>query len=875
MPLKARAPLGRQLHAHVGSCDGQLTSNMYRLPSTQVVRQLNLLAEDVINADSDTTVSFSDDIESLSQVAFSLVSSNESSRKHAGVVLLQVLVEECSSQRFMQTFPNCGTKLLLVLKAAATDEVRRSTWAALRSLFVRISQMLELPGVRQEGAALAGKLAGALGPIIKRKQGDAESMTGSTAAVEIEAFEALAAALAAVPTAFRSHLKQLGQFAGEALCGEHSSAALRAAASHCLLLLPHVTGQAEQWSDAVQDVLATAHLQLDILYLGLEDPAAAKTYRATVKPDARGLQAGGEPAGTIQNAQMVVLARKRLAALLDCLERLLTQAAPTPVPVPGSAVVQLCARVLSVDSFLQAGRASPSAAAYMELLAVLPGMHAAAAKLLQLLLEVGGGALLPLHKSVTRLLADCLRRLAADPPLFLATSSWLVRREVYTCVAALMRTGGWGPVRDLAAPVMQCMLLELYSVAPGGAAQAPKASGGSKQAKKRKRAKAEDDLAGISSGSALLASAHGLKSLSPAVDMRNAAAQVAALTMVEELYKVGGAILGLEARAQLDATVAHQAATAAAGCERASRSGAAAPHSVQGVRLAAMRALLASVLAPCSHRPPFIAQALHFFRQGLTSADAELRAFCVGALLACEAFMHPRSQSPWPPARSAASATNGAATPSIDYLGVPRLWSAISPAIPTPGLQEDTMQQQQQQISQQDLKTSQHPTAMDTAVSVGAGAREADAKAQPLLASEPAQHAMVTEKNSIGVEVLSRKEPSTATGTAAGEEAGGTGKGAREQATAPAAEAQEMPTMVPAQQTLAVPASLPAVQQPSVVHKFPQAAHPAAKASIRVPQSVATAGQEDMSSDSEGSLPSIDTGSAGSQTSDSDEEMVS
>lgn len=47
------------------------------------------------------------------------------------------------------------------------------------------------------------------------------------------------------------------------------------------------------------------------------------------------------------------------------------------------------------------------------------------------------------------------------------------------------------------------------------------------------------------------------------------------------------------------------------------------------------------------------------------------------------------------------------------------------------------------------------------------------------------------------------------------------------------------------------------------------------QASIGVPQSVATAGQEDVSSDSEGSLPSIDTGSAGSQSSDSDEEMVS
>ena len=77
---------------------------------------------------------------------------------------------------------------------------------------------------------------------------------------------------------------------------------------------------------------------------------------------------------------------------------------------------------------------------------MLPGMHAAAAKLLQLLLEVGGGAILPLHKTVTRLLADCLRRLAADPPLFLATSSWLVRREVphfLHCAAHSLHYSAW------------------------------------------------------------------------------------------------------------------------------------------------------------------------------------------------------------------------------------------------------------------------------------------------------------------------------------------------------------------------------------------------------------------------------------------------
>lgn len=77
-----------------------------------------------------------------------------------------------------------------------------------------------------------------------------------------------------------------------------------------------------------------------------------------------------------------------------------------------------------------------------------------------------------------------------------------------------------------------------------------------------------------------------------------------------------------------------------------------------------------------------------FELQGLGSADPEMRAFCVGALLACEAFVHPRSQSPWPAAASAAPAATGPAVPSTSYLGVPRMWSAISP-IPVPtGVQD-------------------------------------------------------------------------------------------------------------------------------------------------------------------------------------------
>jgi hypothetical protein len=95
----------------------------------------------------------------------------QNSQTLAGVLLLRLAIDECSRQRFLQTFPAWGIKLLGVVKAATATEVRRSVWAALRSLFLRISHMLELPGVRQEGSALAGKLAGALGPLLKRIPG--------------------------------------------------------------------------------------------------------------------------------------------------------------------------------------------------------------------------------------------------------------------------------------------------------------------------------------------------------------------------------------------------------------------------------------------------------------------------------------------------------------------------------------------------------------------------------------------------------------------------------------------------------------------------------------------------------------------------------
>ena len=73
--------------------------------------------------------------------------------------------------------------------------------------------------------------------------------------------------------------------------------------------------------------------------------------RTALKPDAHPLAALGGHAQAL-SAPAMRLALQRAGALLDCLERLLTQSAATPVPLPGHALLQLCSRVLSVDHTL-------------------------------------------------------------------------------------------------------------------------------------------------------------------------------------------------------------------------------------------------------------------------------------------------------------------------------------------------------------------------------------------------------------------------------------------------------------------------------------------------------------------------------------------
>jgi len=150
----------------------------------------------------------------------------------------------------------------------------------------------------------------------------------------------------------------------------------------------------------------------------------------------------------------------------------------------------------------------------------------------------------------------------------------------------------------------------------------------------------------------------------------SAAVQIAALQALEALLTSGGALLPDRWRTEVDAVLASVAMAAATGTISASTSfeeDCGYPEALSGeFQVAAYQALLASLLSPCCHRPPFLAQGLSIFRNGRQEAGTQVAAVCAHALLALEPLIHPRCLPPagTPAAMAAAMATGRATTSS-------------------------------------------------------------------------------------------------------------------------------------------------------------------------------------------------------------------
>lgn len=127
--------------------------------------------------------------------------------------------------------------------------------------------------------------------------------------------------------------------------------------------------------------------------------------------------------------------------------------------------------------------------------------------------------------------------------------------------------------------------------------------------------------------------------------------QISALRALEALLTVGGALRSDRWRAEVDLVLITVAMNASVNLstlqfseeENVSCFEDATSFTTADFQLAAYKALLASLLSPCCHRPPYLSQGLALFRRGRQESGTELAEFCAHALLALEPLIHPRS----------------------------------------------------------------------------------------------------------------------------------------------------------------------------------------------------------------------------------------
>jgi hypothetical protein len=271
-----------------------------------------------------------------------------------------------------------------------------------------------------------------------------------------------------------------------------------------------------------------------------------------------------------------------------------------------------------------------SSARFAELCIALPALRTDVLRLLGSALRCAGSAAAPLVGAAADLLAEHMAIIAVGGARALTPVAPVARLALYAATEELLRLTGMGAPLPLLLAALRCVEWEIY----GRVAEDNKSSGSgrvvgheARQPPKKKPRKGSGgaDTAGIGNG----APSSATDDAGSLAETRRLEAQEAALGMLSTLLTSCTAALDPADRARGDAIAAHAATVAADATRVMCRDLEGDAAALGTLRLAALRALLASVLAPTDHRPAFFPLALRLFREGLVGEGAALIApFC-------------------------------------------------------------------------------------------------------------------------------------------------------------------------------------------------------------------------------------------------------
>ncbi|GAU42217.1 hypothetical protein TSUD_351270 [Trifolium subterraneum] len=552
-------------------------------------------------------------------------------KRWAGISLLGVTCEECSSDRFIESYAMWFQKLLSSLQSQEDSHlVKVAACASISDLLARLSGF---PKFKKDGSASAVKV---VQPVIRMLNDD------NSEAIWEAAVHVICTLITSFPFSIQRHYDSVESAIAVKLVSGGCSDDMMKKLVHCLALLPKSKGDEESWSVTMQKILITINDQLNLTFQGLEDESIRKEFNGLL------IQPGKQPpsplGGCVSTEEASNNTTKRskqsqtvnVSILMSGCCMMLTNTYPVKVNVPVRLLLVLAERILMVNGSLPDMSLPFMTARQQEnVCSELPDLHMCSLELLTAIINATSSQLLPHAASIVRIITKYFKTCALPE----------LRIKIYSIAKTLLISMGVGMALCLSKEVVNNAIADLSIIEKKNAGMlngsttdvstvAPLLANN----KKRKHS-TTGSLQEYDAGGGLGVEVPKKCAMVP-ISLR-----VAALEALETLITVAGALKSEQWRSKVDSlliVIAMDSFKEGSSSEEINGFQKKDPAATAAdLQIAALRALLASFLSVS--RPPYLSQGLELFRRGKQQTGTKLAEFCAHAMLALEVLIHPRA----------------------------------------------------------------------------------------------------------------------------------------------------------------------------------------------------------------------------------------
>ncbi|KAG2650671.1 hypothetical protein PVAP13_1NG198100 [Panicum virgatum] len=617
------------------------------------VRTHGLLTEslpDCAPEDPKLAVAWRAAVDSWVERAVALVESDSAYSCWLGTCFLGMTFQECSNERFAESYSNWYEKILSNLQEPSNLQlVTVISCTSMSDLFVRLAKFLNL---KKEASAFAGRV---VEPVLR--------LLNENGLVADEATDLLRAVIKLYPSSVNRHYNKVESAIVATVMSTEVNIKPSDKFARTLALLPSIRVSEDSWSLMIRRILIVVNNLLNEALVGLEEEKNGHDIMLLLVPP------GADPPPTlgdqVRSGANVHITKKfhvctvpTISALMHCCSVMLTSYYPVQVNVPTRALVALIRRVLLVDGSLHKKLLPSTTSLHQELICFeLPSLHSTFLDLLSATIKGMRSQLLPHGASIIRLVTEYFK-IAKLPSL---------RTKAYSILQLLLTSMGVGTLLHLLEVTVSNAIADLnddggsdMTIINTNPSKVTNESSSKIYSKKRKQEPQVQNSFVSGSEKAAISPRKRKGSSVPIAskamthettgDVRIStplSVKIAALETLEILLNVQGGSLQTDRwRPEVDLLLINVAINACdTGGSYEQKPSTFGGASILDLQLASLKALLASFLSSPYARPPYLAKGIKLFMKGKLEIGTKLADFCSRALLALDVLTHPRALS--------------------------------------------------------------------------------------------------------------------------------------------------------------------------------------------------------------------------------------